>query len=71
MTIKADKPKPEEIFLKVNHQINVLLHASFMSGLLGNNPNSLTEDEIYAKSKAGDPHSWAYQIIAAGKDSSA
>ncbi len=70
MSTEISKPTLVQAYLDMNRQINALLHASHMSGLFGNNPDPLTEDEIYANSKAG-PHAWAFQIIVDGKNISA
>lgn len=45
------------------HIHDVLQHATWMAGRMGENPNPMTWEEVKAAAKSDKPYAWAFQMI--------
>lgn len=52
----------KHMFYRAHREVNdTLQDAAWLAGLLGDNPNPMTREEVAAA--AGKPYSWAFQMI--------
>ncbi|WP_273457639.1 hypothetical protein [Nevskia ramosa] len=45
----------------------VLQHCAWMAGLMGDNPNPLTRDEVDKLARSDKPYAWAFKVIVDGR----
>ncbi len=44
-----------------------LQHCAWMAGLMGENPNPLTREEVDTLAQSKKPYAWAFQVIVTGR----